>query len=116
MWHSLDSFTGGYSPVQFGNSTDKIAPADFDGDGQTDRTVFRDGTWYIFQSSNNQPRVFQWGSAGDLPRQEILTATGRLILQCFGHQTELGTSIIVTRSNPATSRTILSNLSNNISL
>lgn len=68
VWHSLDSFNGSYTPVQFGISTDKIAPADFDGDGKTDRAVFRDGVWYVFRSSDNQVTIFQWGSAGDLPR------------------------------------------------
>lgn len=68
VWHSLNSFDGSYTPVQFGISSDKIAPADFDGDGKTDRTVFRDGIWYVFRSSDNQVTVFQWGSAGDLPR------------------------------------------------
>ncbi|MBS1795698.1 MAG: FG-GAP repeat protein [Acidobacteria bacterium] len=68
VWHNLDSFTGGYTPVQFGLSGDKLAPADYDGDGKTDRAVFRNGVWYIFQSSNNQVRFAQWGQAGDLPR------------------------------------------------
>ncbi len=68
VWHSLDSFSGGYTPFQFGLNGDKLAPADYDGDGKTDRAVFRNGIWYIFQSSNNQVRYVQWGSAGDLPR------------------------------------------------
>lgn len=68
VWHSLDSFSGGYTPVQFGLSGDKLAPADYDGDGKTDRAVFRNGIWYIYQSSNNQVRFAQWGLAGDLPR------------------------------------------------
>lgn len=68
VWHSLDSFNGNYTPAAFGISTDKIAPADYDGDGRTDRAVFRDGIWYVFRSSDNQVTVFQWGSAGDIPR------------------------------------------------
>lgn len=68
VWHTLDSFTGGYTPVQWGVSTDKLAPADYDGDGKTDLAVFRNGIWYILQSSNGQVRYAQWGSAGDLPR------------------------------------------------
>ncbi len=68
VWHSLDSFDNSYTPVQFGLNGDKLAPADYDGDGKTDRAVFRNGTWYIFQSSNNQVRYAQWGIAGDLPR------------------------------------------------
>ena len=68
VWHSLDSFDNSYTPVQFGLNGDKLAPADYDGDGKTDRAVFRNGVWYIFQSSNNQVRYVQWGLAGDLPR------------------------------------------------
>jgi hypothetical protein len=68
VWHSLDSFDNSYTPFQWGIATDKLAPADYDGDGRTDRAVFRDGTWYIYQSSNNQIRTVQWGTANDLPR------------------------------------------------
>ncbi len=68
VWHSLDSFNNSYTPVQFGLNGDKLAPADYDGDGKTDRAVFRNGVWYILQSSNNQVRYIQWGLAGDLPR------------------------------------------------
>jgi uncharacterized delta-60 repeat protein len=68
VWHSLDSFDGSYTPVGWGISTDKLAPADYDGDGRVDRAVFRNGVWYILQSSNGQFRFVQWGTAGDLPR------------------------------------------------
>ncbi len=68
IWHSLDSFDNSYTPFQFGVGTDKLAPADYDGDGKTDRAIFRDGIWYIYQSSNNQVLIPQWGSAGDSPR------------------------------------------------
>lgn len=77
VWHSLDSFDGNYTPAAFGLATDKIAPADYDGDGKTDRAIFRDGVWYVFQSSNNQVRIFQWGSAGDLPRPGDFNGDGQ---------------------------------------
>jgi hypothetical protein len=37
--------------TQWGISTDKPAPADFDGDGRVDAAVFRDGVWYLRQST-----------------------------------------------------------------
>jgi len=54
----------------FGNSaTDKIVPADYDGDRQTDIAVWRttNGTWYHLKSSDGSFNSFQFGAAGDLP-------------------------------------------------
>lgn len=68
IWHHLDSFDNTYRGLQWGASGDKIAPADFDGDGRTDRAVFRNGAWYIYQSASQLLRVVNWGVAGDLPR------------------------------------------------
>ncbi|MBS1796076.1 MAG: VCBS repeat-containing protein [Acidobacteria bacterium] len=68
VWHNLNSFSGSYSPAQFGLSGDKIVPADYDGDGKTDRAVFRNGLWWVLPSTNSQPIVFSWGLAGDIPR------------------------------------------------
>jgi hypothetical protein len=51
-----------------GVSTDTVTepqtepPADFDGNGSTDRSVFTDGAWYV----DGQPAVF-FGLAGDIP-------------------------------------------------
>jgi len=35
-----------------GLANDKLVPTDYDGNGKTDPTVYRDGTWYIVRSSN----------------------------------------------------------------
>lgn len=67
-WYRLNSSTNFPRTVQFGLATDKLAPADYDGDGRTDHAVFRNGEWYILQSSNNQVRHAQFGIAEDLPR------------------------------------------------
>ncbi len=63
----LNRSTQGFAAVQWGLSTDKLAPADYDGDGKTDIAVWREaeGNFYILNSSNNSVRVENFGLAGD---------------------------------------------------
>ena len=53
--------------VYWGTGGDEAVRGDYDGDGKLDAAVFRasDQTWYIRQSSNNQPRYDSWGLASD---------------------------------------------------
>ena len=83
VWYQLDSFTGAFSTVQFGAAGDKLAPADFDGDGRTDKAVFRNGVWYILQSASASVRTFQWGTAGDLPVPGDFNGDGQADLAVF---------------------------------
>ena len=39
------------------------APVDFDGDGTSDITVYRDGIWYVIRSSDGGQRSVGWGGA-----------------------------------------------------
>ena len=61
-----------YGGVQFGVATDKPAPADYDGDGQTDVAVWRenvagsDAYFYILNSATNTVRIEQFGATGDI--------------------------------------------------
>jgi hypothetical protein len=67
-WY-LNRSTAGFSAVQFGTSSDVLAPGDYDGDGKTDVAVFRpsEGNWYILRSTGGLV-VVQWGRNGDIPQ------------------------------------------------
>jgi uncharacterized delta-60 repeat protein len=73
FWYQLNS-TAGFSSASFGTSTDKIMPADYDGDAKTDLAVWRENpsnpdraNFYILQSSNGSIRTVQFGRTGDVP-------------------------------------------------
>jgi uncharacterized delta-60 repeat protein len=77
-WY-LNSSTSGISIVQFGLASDKIVPADYDGDGEMDIAVFRpsDGNWYSLNSSDGTFSVFHFGMSGDIPMAGDYDADGR---------------------------------------
>ncbi|MFN2394019.1 MAG: VCBS repeat-containing protein, partial [Pyrinomonadaceae bacterium] len=54
--------------IAFGLGTDIPTPADYDGDGKTDISFFRqsNGTWYLQQSTSGFTGV-QFGAAADIP-------------------------------------------------
>lgn len=82
-WHQLNSTTNGYSVSKWGIATDKLAPADYDGDGRTDLAVFRDGVWYVSRSSNAQVQIVNFGLPGDLPRPGDFDGDGLADISVF---------------------------------
>ena len=84
IWY-LNRSTSGFTAVQFGLSTDVIAPADFDGDGKTDVAVWRpsNGVWYVLNSSNNAFSATAFGAAGDIPRPSDFDGDGRADIAVF---------------------------------
>lgn len=68
-WTILQSRTNTVRSVQWGASTDTLAPADYDGDGILDVAVFRrsTGVWYILQSTTGTMRSEAFGAVNDFP-------------------------------------------------
>ena len=66
-WYLVNSANSSFTALNFGLSTDILAPGDYDGDGKTDIAVFRpsDGTWYI--QLRTTLRGQQFGANGDIP-------------------------------------------------
>jgi hypothetical protein len=57
----------GFSSLPFGISTDRPVPADYDGDGETDIAVFRNGVWYILKSLDGKVQTVLFGITEDQP-------------------------------------------------
>ncbi len=81
VWY-LNRSSQGFTAVQFGISTDKLAPADYDGDGKTDFGVFRDGNWYLLRSTAGFGGV-QFGQSGDIPQPADFDGDGKTELAVF---------------------------------
>lgn len=79
VWHVTRSMDGAYSANRFGGGefNDIVVPGNYDGDKRTDYGVFRNGTWYIQNSSTGQVQVTQFGIAGDKPVQGDYDGDGK---------------------------------------
>jgi hypothetical protein len=65
-WIARQSTDGSTFWLWFGQTGDKLVPADYDGDGQTDPAIFRDGGWYVMGSSDGFSLTW-FGKSTDVP-------------------------------------------------
>lgn len=68
-WYILRSSDGAFQFQNWGLGSlgDRPVPGDYDGDGKYDFAVYRNGTWWVLQSSDNTYRGIQFGVSEDIP-------------------------------------------------
>jgi uncharacterized delta-60 repeat protein len=86
--------------IHFGSPGDVPAPGDFDGDGKTDRAVFRpsEGNWYILFSSGGWTGL-HFGQNGDLPVTGDYDDDGKADVAVIRRENGLTTWFILQSSN-----------------
>jgi uncharacterized delta-60 repeat protein len=67
LWSFIRRQSASAANIPWGVFSDKIAPADFNGDCRTDLVIFRDGNWWILNSVNFTVTHIPFGQSGDIP-------------------------------------------------
>lgn len=68
-WYIIQSSNNTMSAPQFGLGSDKLVPADYDGDNKADVAIYRPSTseWVISKSSDSSLLTYQFGNSTDKP-------------------------------------------------
>jgi hypothetical protein len=91
VWHVTRSIDQEYTANQFGGAQfgDIVVPGNYDGDKYTDQGVFRNGVWYIQNSSNGTVKIVQFGLAGDKPVQGDYDGDGKTDIAVWRESTNV---------------------------
>ena len=108
IWYLLRS-QAGFGAVQWGLSTDTIAPADYDGDLRTDIAIWRssEGTFYVLNSFDSTVRIENLGTAGDVPLPNDWDADGKADVTVYRGGTQGHFYYRPSLANPSGNVTIL---------
>jgi hypothetical protein len=66
FWYIFNSSSNVFRAQQFELASDRLVSGDYNGDGKTDISVYRDGMWYSLQSTAGFKAV-QFGVGSDIP-------------------------------------------------